>query len=43
MHWDADHILLSSGPLPWMRLALFSLVAFSMLATSIVVVRRQDL
>ena len=43
MHWDAEHILLSSGPLPWMRLALFSLVAFSMLATSIVVVRRQDL
>jgi ABC-type transport system involved in multi-copper enzyme maturation permease subunit len=43
MHWDPEHIFLSSGPLPWLRLALFSLVAFSMLAISVGVVRRQDL
>jgi ABC-type transport system involved in multi-copper enzyme maturation permease subunit len=42
MHWDAQHTVLSSGPLPWTRLVLFSLVAFSMLMTAVGLVRRQD-
>jgi ABC-type transport system involved in multi-copper enzyme maturation permease subunit len=42
MHWDAQHYILSSGPFPWAQLALFTLAAGGLLATSAYVVRKQD-
>src|SRR5262249_39681944 len=42
MHWDAQRHLLVSGPLPWVRLLVLMLIAFSLLALAIRVTQRKD-
>ncbi|HEU4414171.1 MAG TPA: hypothetical protein VFT65_05260 [Candidatus Angelobacter sp.] len=42
MRWDAQHLVLSSGPLPWARLAIFSVASVAMLWTAVRVTQRQN-
>jgi hypothetical protein len=42
MHWDSQHKLLMTGPLPWARLLIIILIALSMLALAARITNKQD-
>lgn len=42
MRWDAQHAVLTAGPLPWTRLLVLALIASSLFALSARITQRQD-
>jgi ABC-type transport system involved in multi-copper enzyme maturation permease subunit len=42
MSWDPQHILLLSGPLPWMRLMIIALMSVALLVLAILITQKQD-
>jgi ABC-type transport system involved in multi-copper enzyme maturation permease subunit len=42
MKWNVEHTVLSSGPMPWVHLAAFSLVAACMLSAAVHIAQKQD-
>jgi hypothetical protein len=42
MHWNPQHNLLLSAPLPWARLLMILLIAFGMLALAERINQKQD-
>ena len=42
MHWDPQHTLLISDPLPWARLLIIMLIALGTLVLAARITQRQD-